>query len=137
MRIVLDTNVLVSALLKPNSNPAYVLRLILQREIELVLDERILDEYEDVLARPKFRLDRRGRAEVIRDLNAIAIVAGLPPRPVRLPDPNDQPFLEAAMAAQADAIVTGNTRHFPDESRGSIRIIAPTDLVQLWSELNS
>jgi uncharacterized protein len=57
MRVVLDTNVLVSAFLKPRSKPAKILRLILQGNLEIIINEPILSEYQEVLTRPKLRLN--------------------------------------------------------------------------------
>ncbi|HDZ87109.1 MAG TPA: putative toxin-antitoxin system toxin component, PIN family, partial [Nitrospirae bacterium] len=54
MKIALDTNVLVSAFLNPHGKPARILRLVLQEEIDLLVDERLFDEYETVLLRPMF-----------------------------------------------------------------------------------
>ena len=57
MKVVLDTNVLVSAFLKPRSNPARILRLVLQGDIQIVINEHIMAEYREVLFRPKFDLN--------------------------------------------------------------------------------
>ena len=69
-RIVLDTNVLVSAFLNPTGAPAQVLTLLLAGELKLLFDERILAEYAEVLARPRFALDLADVAEVTRQLGA-------------------------------------------------------------------
>ena len=57
MKVVLDTNVLVSAFLSPSGNAARILRLIIQGDVLIVLNESILAEYYEVLKRPKFELD--------------------------------------------------------------------------------
>ena len=69
-RIVLDTNVLVSAFLNPTGAPAQVLTLLLAGELKLLVDERILAEYAEVLARPRFALDLAEVAEVTRQIEA-------------------------------------------------------------------
>src|SRR5713226_6168925 len=98
MRVVLDTNVVVSGLLRRHGNPAFILRLAFERKVELALDERILQEYEEVLARPKFRFSHAVRVAVLGELRAAAIFAGLPPQRVELPDAADEPFIEVALA---------------------------------------
>ena len=137
MRIVLDTNVLVSGLLTEHGNPGFILRLVLEGEIEFALDERILAEYRAVLGRPKFGVARETQLALLKELQAIAVLSGLPKQAVRLPDPDDQRFLEVALAASADAIVTCNTKHFPADKCEPVRVITPAGLVQLWSELNA
>lgn len=128
MRIVLDTNVLVSAFLSPDGAPAQVLTLVLGGEVDLLFDARILAEYEEVLARPRFKLDADDVAEVLRQLEAEGERIAAAPVERQLPDPDDQPFLEVALAGRADAIVTGNPRHFP---RGlGVDVLSPRALLE-------
>ena len=58
MKIILDTNVIVSAFLKPRSKPDRIQRLAFQGELKTVCNEAILAEYLEVLVRPKFELNR-------------------------------------------------------------------------------
>src|SRR3990172_7456441 len=103
MKIVLDTNVLISGLLRPSAPPGMLLRLLVDGVVPFVVDERILQEYEEVVARPKFGIEK-GRATLviglIRALGEIVI-----PRPlvISLPDPDDLVFIEAALAGRAAA----------------------------------
>ena len=113
-RVVIDTNVIVSALLKPKGPPARILRLVLQGDLVLILNEQILMEYENVLARPKFSLDSDLVRVVLEKLKSGAIEAPALSSPLSLPDPDDEPFLEAALAGHADVLVTGNKRHYPE-----------------------
>lgn len=129
-RIVLDTNVLASALLKPKGPPARILRLVLQGELVLVLNDEILTEYEDVLARSKFSLDPRLVRAVLDHLQAEAIKAPALPLTLSLPDPEDEPFLEAALAARADALVTGNKRHFPERACQGQTVWSPKEFLE-------
>jgi len=62
VKVVLDTNVLVSGLLKPRSKPAKILRLILQGDMDIIISEHILSEYYEVLKREKFSFEREHRA---------------------------------------------------------------------------
>lgn len=116
MRVVLDTNVLVSALLKPESVPARACAAIwAARHVGLLYDERILDEYRTVLARPKFKaLDPARTAELIATIIARGrAIADVAPWAGPLPDEGDRIFVELALAGRADAIVTGNIKHYP------------------------
>ena len=125
MRIVLDTNVVVSALLHDASVPAQVLDLWFSGDLELAVDARILAEYRDVLRRPELDLDAREVDQVLA-LATYAYHAVAVPLPLSLPDPGDVPFLEVAVASAADAIVTGNVKHFrPREGRVNIPILTP------------
>lgn len=126
MRIVLDTNVLVSGLLNPHGAPGRIVDLLTSGDLVLLHDDRIIDEYAQVLARPRFRF---GRADVSALLGFIewsgeAVVAR--PLDVVLPDPDDLPFLEVAVAGEADALVSGNTRHFkPTHGKHRVEVYDP------------
>jgi putative PIN family toxin of toxin-antitoxin system len=130
MRVVLDTNVLVSALLVQGSVPDRVVELAVTRRYALMVDSRIMAEYHDVLRRPEFQFDPALVARILAVLDrAEWIVAE--PLGLTLPDPSDQPFLEVAVTGGADAIVTGNVRHFrfPGGSL-AIPILTPRQLLQ-------
>lgn len=125
MRIVLDTNVVVSALLHEASVPAQVLDLCIAGDLELAVDARILAEYAEVLRRPELDLDP-GDVDAFLALAVHAEHVVAVPLPLRLPDQDDLPFLEVAVAAAVDALVTGNAKHF--RSRGGrvdIPILTP------------
>ena len=130
MKIFLDTNVVVSAFLKPQSKPAKILRLVLQEEINLVANEAILAEYHEVLERPGFALDQ-SRVQVILDyLRQICIFADALPETPTLSDPGDIPFLEAAIAGHADVLVTGNLKHFPKSKCKGKEVLSPAEFLQ-------
>jgi putative PIN family toxin of toxin-antitoxin system len=125
LRIVLDTNVLVSGILSPHGPPAAVLRALLTERVTLCFDERILAEYRDVLTRGKFSFDR----ELIEELIAFLEAAGSPtlaaPLPTALPDSEDQMFIEVAVASQAEFLVTENLKHFPVKAAEGVSVISP------------
>ena len=129
MRIVLDTNVLVSAFLNPRSSPARILRLVLQGDVLIAINESILAEYHEVLKRPKFKLDLEAVLIVLDYIRSIGIQAPTLARPITLPDPFDEPFLEAAFATQADALITGNIKHFPKKYCKGQKVITPRDFL--------
>jgi uncharacterized protein len=113
MLVVLDTNVLVSGLLNGAGKPGKILDLALDGWFQLAYDDRILGEYEDVLARPELRIQpARARAVIAyleltgQSIAAEALVLE------GYSDPGDIPFAEVFVTAHADALVTGNLRHF-------------------------
>lgn len=129
MRIVLDTNVLVSALLNVRGSPAQVLDLVRQGFLTLCVDGRIQEEYEEVLSRPEFPFDPEDVAELIRFLRESSEVVAARPLTCRLPDSEDESFREVAVHGQVDALVTGNTRHFPENSRAGVPVMTPGEMI--------
>lgn len=110
--IVLDTNVLVSGLLTAHGPPGQIVDLAVAGLLRLAFDDRVLDEYRRVTARPRFALDPHDVALVLDALVAGGVPVVARPTAVALPDPEDLPFVEVALAARADALVTGNARHY-------------------------
>lgn len=122
---MLDTNVLVSGILSPHGLPAGVLRALLSETIELCFDERILFEYRDVLTRGKFSFDPEYVGELITFLEASGYSTIPAPLKIALPDPDDQMFIEVAVANLADFLVTGNLKHFPGSARAGVKVVSP------------
>jgi putative PIN family toxin of toxin-antitoxin system len=125
----LDTNVLASAFLNPRGNPAKILRLILQGDVSIVFNESILAEYYEVLKRSKFDLDSEAVLIIIDYIRSIGIIAPALARPITLPDHGDETFLEAALATQADALITANIKHFPKKYCQGQKVITPRELL--------
>lgn len=126
----MDTNVLVSAFLKPQSNPAKILRLILQGNINIIINAYILSEYYEVLTRPKFDInpeDIRITLSLFREKGINVLTSD---ETFHLPDSDDEPFLEAALATCADAIVTGNKRHFPENLCKGQVVMSPREFLE-------
>ena len=131
MRIVLDTNVLVSALLNVHGAPAQVLDLVRQGFLTLCTDARIDGEYEEVLSRPDFPFDPGDVVMLIRFLRGSSELTAARPLTLCLPDPDDEPFLEVAAQGRVDALVTGNMRHFPENCRAGVPVMTPDELIAL------
>lgn len=131
MRVVLDTNVLVAGLLSPYGPPGEIVRLVSSGEVTLCFDARILAEYSEVLARPRFEFDPDDVAALLDYVEFSGEIVA--PRPIAtlLPDPDDGPFLEVASACGADCLVTGNLAHFPPELRAGVRVVSPAAFVAL------
>ena len=116
IRVVLDTNILVSALLQKQGLPAQTLLLTLARsQAQLCVSGDIYAEYEEVIRRPKFK---RSAGEIAATLRAIREMSFWvkPTQKVRAcSDPDDDVFLECAQAARAHYLVTGNAKDFPEK----------------------
>jgi putative PIN family toxin of toxin-antitoxin system len=132
MRAVVDANVLVSAMLSPYGPPAQVVRLALQGDVVPLHDGRILAEYHDVLRRPAFDFDPLDVQAVLDGIERTGETVIAKPLAVTLPDPDDLPYLEVAVAALADALVTGNVRHYrPTSGTHWMRILSPREMLDL------
>jgi uncharacterized protein len=112
-RVVLDTNVIVSALLVPAGTQASILLFAVRGDIALYVSAPVLVEYEEVLRRPRFKLPPRQIEAALRDIRKVGRVV-TPTRTLSVSThASDNRFLECAEAAEADYLVTGNARHFP------------------------
>jgi putative PIN family toxin of toxin-antitoxin system len=124
IRVVLDTNVIVSAHLNDEGYERHVLDLALAGRIKVVVSEKILTEYEDVLRRPKFAIAARQVAKSLRLLRAAAQMVNPRRELTAARDPDDNCFLECVEAGRADYLVTGNKRHFPKKWRQTVVVNA-------------
>jgi putative PIN family toxin of toxin-antitoxin system len=133
LRLVLDTNIIVSAALKTDGLQRTVLLLAMTRPARLFVSAPILAEYRIVLSRPEFKIRKGLRQQFLQRIKDSSRVVS-PSRQICVAsDPDDNIFLECADAAHADYLVTGNHRHFPRfwkqtkiiTSREFITLIAP------------
>jgi putative PIN family toxin of toxin-antitoxin system len=129
-RAVFDTNVVVSGFLSPAGTPGRIVEWLRNGSVQAVLDDRILAEYAEVLARPVFRLPAAEVDVVLTAIRAKSFwVEATAAQAARdLPDPDDAPFLECARAADVP-LVTGNVRHFPKSAADDVRVITPAQFV--------
>lgn len=135
MRIVLDTNVLVSGMLQPLGNPAQVLSLALSGAIEVCHDARILAEYAEVLARPRFKFDPVRVREILGKLDTDGVAVDATGQPsLELPDPDDEPFLAVALASAADFLVTGNLADYPKQKCKGCHVVSPAQFMEGWKK---
>jgi putative PIN family toxin of toxin-antitoxin system len=133
LRLVLDTNVVVSAALKPEGLQRTVLLLALTKPARLYVSAPILAEYRTVLARPELQIRKGLRHRFLQLIVSSAHLVSPARRIAVAADPDDNIFLECADSARADYLVTGNQRHFPRfwkqtkviTSREFIDLIAP------------
>jgi putative PIN family toxin of toxin-antitoxin system len=132
MRIVLDTNVLVSGLLQPFGPSGQIVRLVASGEFALCHDPRILAEYREVLLRKKFRFDPERVSALLEEIIAGGIPVAARPLAIRLPDPDDEPFLEVALAGEVQCLVTGNAKHYPAEARHGVEVLPPRVFIEIY-----
>lgn len=133
-KVVYDTNVVVSAALKPGSLPASLVALAIQKQVRLFLSPAIVEEYTEVLKRPKFHLASKTVDTFLRDLKRAAVMVRPTIQVTAAPHEPDNRFLECAQAAHAEYLVTGNTKHFPFPEFEGTRIVTPAEFARIIAE---
>ena len=113
LRLVIDTNVLISAAIKPAGLQRTVLLLAMTRPARLYVSRPILEEYREVLGRPELRIRKGLRQQLLQLIKNYSYIVVPTRRLYFTSDPDDNMFLECADAARADYLVTGNQKHFP------------------------
>ena len=132
--VVFDTNVIVSALLKPGSIPSSLVSLVFSYELRLSVSEPILAEYREVLSRPVFGFDSQSLNRFLSELAKISETVH-PRKTLALsPDEPDNRFLECALAAKADFLISGNTKHFPFAEFKGTQIVTPAEFAAIFLE---
>jgi uncharacterized protein len=130
LRLVIDTNVVVSAALKPEGLQRTVLLLAMTKSVRWYVSEAIVAEYALVLARPELKIRRSSRQQLLQLIENHARVV-VPSRMAQITsDPDDNIFVECADAAHADYLVTGNQRHFPKFWKNT-KIISSTEFLSI------
>ena len=130
MRVVLDTNVIVSAAMTTHGACAQILDMLADGVFGIYADDLILMEYGSVLRRPQLRIVPDDAAVVLEFIHSVAEPVTAVPLLAELPDPMDVPFLEVAAAAGA-ILVTGNIRHYPSRSRAEVTVLTPREFLDL------
>ncbi len=136
MRIVLDTNVLVAGLLSPFGPCGEIIRMVSAGELTLLFDARILNEYDEVLKRPKFMFEKEKIADFLDQIEHCGTMVASSPLSQSLPDVDDEPFLEVAITAEVEYLITGNQVHFPSALCQAVRVLSPGEFVALYKRKN-
>lgn len=127
---VIDTNVIVSAMLKGDSMPAMVLKEVLLGNINMLAYEEILNEYLEVLSRKKFHFPINAVIDLVNELKKQAIYVDATPSGEYMPDPDDAVFYEIVMEARKNVdayLVTGNLKHLPEKPY----IVTPKEMIEI------
>ena len=131
MRVVVDTNVIVSGLMNHDGSPGRVIDALLSGKAVLLYDDRILSEYRQVLPRPKFRLNLSEIDEFLRFVEESGEYFSGQRLDLVLPDATDLVFLEVATASLADALITGNAKHFrPLRGQHAVKVLSPVEFAK-------
>lgn len=139
MRLILDTNVLLSALLSPLGAPANLLDAWERKTFTLVASDVLIEEFRDVAARPFFRSRLRASAVELlaaglRDFSFYS--HDLPSGPIA-PDPKDSYLIALAEASQAEFLVTGDKQLVSLKHQKSTRIVTPAAMIDFLKEAES
>jgi putative PIN family toxin of toxin-antitoxin system len=124
--LVLDTNILVSALWSLNGNSAKIVEFALYGEANIYLSNSICEEYKTVLNRPKFKFKQDYRQALLNGLFECGILIEIEPSKITLPDESDRKFYDVAKATNS-FLITGNQKHFPNEPL----IISPAEYLNM------
>lgn len=132
IRVVIDTNVVISAFLHAGSLPEAVINLAVSGDVQWVASEPILAEYAEVLQRPRFAIGSTRTNDIMSRIRASVLLVAPAFRIEATKDPDDNMFLECAQAADADYIITGNIRHFP-KAWQKTRVVTPREFIDAWT----
>lgn len=125
---VIDTNVIVSALLSknPTSSTVKVVERIFEGKVIPVVNNEIITEYLEVLKRPKFNFDESTIFQFIDALKALSVFGTRTEYRQPLPDEDDRVFFEISLDKNS-YLVTGNTKHFPN----SAKVVTPKEFIEI------
>jgi putative PIN family toxin of toxin-antitoxin system len=127
--VVVDTNVLVSALLSknPSSPTVQILEHLLNGDITPLVDDDILEEYQEVLSRPHFHFQHTIINRIIQYLRRNGVRTDRTPFDEIVPDEDDRVFYEVALTVEESFLVTGNLKHYPHVPK----VITPAKFIQI------
>lgn len=131
MKVVLDTNVIISAAISLTGPPAKILQLLYEKKLQLIIDIKIFTEYQRVLKYPKFNFSE-SKINKFLDFfyfHSTLVQSSSLNLPHKFPDPDDKIFYEAFVNGQADYLITGNLKHFP---KNNSKIVSPKDFLDIY-----
>lgn len=131
LTIVLDTNVLISSLLNSKGAPAKILDLILGDQVLVAYDNRILGEYEEVLSRPEFHIHPSRAFAVVNHIEVSGnYIESESLSTEGFTDPDDIMFAEVFITSEAEALVTGNLRHYKPLLSKNMLVLTPVQFLE-------
>jgi len=129
IRVVLDTNVVISGLLSPSGPPGRINDLLTHRLIQIVYGDAILVEYADVLWRRELKILLPDAADaLLEEIQGRGTAVAIAPWAIPVPDGSDSIFLATALIGQA-VVITGNLHHFPSNVRLGVEVLSPRAFV--------
>jgi len=133
MKVVVDTNVVISALLHPTRSCGQIIDQILDGHVDWIVTLPILSEYREVCLRPELPLSDYHRDWLLEEWNNLPT---LPTPPfnctsVKCSDKDDQHFLDAAIYYRASFLITGNLQHYPKKTVLGVEIISPNNWLKM------
>lgn len=133
--VVIDTNVIVSALITKNPNAATtrVLELALMGEIVPLYNQDVLDEYLEVLTRKKFKLKEDSIQYIIKTITINGIDTLRTSFLEDMPDEDDRVFYELSLSEPDSLLITGNSKHFPRTPR----VVSPSEFLRIIEDNNT
>ena len=133
---VIDTNVVVSAMLKLQSLPGNILELVFDGIITPVFNDEILSEYREVLSRPKFNLSKQIIEDFVGNIEELGVAIKATTLDLDFPDPKDRVFYEITMEnrkSDETYLVTGNIKHFPAQCF----VVTPREMLEIVLSKNN
>ena len=125
-RVVIDTNVFVSALMSPNGKTAKIHKMFLSGAVRVIYNDEILAEYQDVFYRPHLKIGTNNANSLLVAINKLGEENRPPTSTNEMPDENDRIFYDTAKNAGA-YLITGNLKHYPNEPH----ILSPAAFLEL------
>ncbi len=133
-RVVLDTNVLISAALSPDGSPRTVIDVVRSENGVLLFSDETFDELRSRFHRPKFDryIGQEGRAVYLAQLEAVSEWVSITDAKLGCRDPDDDKLLETALMGEADCLITGDRDLLEMSPFHAIPILTPASFLDLW-----
>jgi len=133
-KVVIDTNILISSLLKSKSKARDIYRLVLRGKMKLYISEDLLNELKRVLEYPKFKIEKLRKEAFLINLTRVAVLV-YPKQKIGVikKDPPDNRFLECAVEAKVDYLISGDKKHLlPLKNFQGIKILNSDEFLKLY-----
>ncbi len=133
-KVVIDTNILISSLLKSKSKARDIYRLVLRGEVKLYISEDLLNELKRVLEYPKFKIEKLRKETFLINLTRVAVLV-YPKQKINVikKGPPDNRFLECVVEAKADYLISGDKKHLlPLKNFQEIKILNSDEFLKLY-----
>jgi putative PIN family toxin of toxin-antitoxin system len=127
MKVILDTNIIVSAFLNPNGIPGEIVSLALSEKIILCYDNKILSEYREVLTGSKFNFNKELVNDFLEFVKTYGEYIVAEPQEILFVDEDDKIFYDVLKSSDANYIITGNKKHYPKEKN----IVSPREFKEI------